>query len=68
MEIFSLSPGAGGKAYETYGGGGGGILEAGVGPQETENVGQGYGGGGVGGSNSQPGNPGLVLLEIKPKL
>ena len=44
---------------------GGGILVDNGGPQETEYDGQGYGGGG--GGNSYDGNPGLVLLEIKPK-
>ena len=66
MEIFSLSPGAGGKRDGRYGGGGGGILVDNSGPQETEYDGQGYGGGG-GGYHNNPG-PGLVLLEIKPKL
>ena len=47
-------------------GGGGGILEAGAGPQESKYDGQGYGGGG-GGMVGHRGNPGLVLLEIKPK-
>ena len=47
------------------GGGGGGILVDNAGPQKSEYDGQGYGGGG--GGNSYDGNPGLVLLEIKPK-
>ena len=44
------------------GGGGGGVLVDGSGPQQTEYDGQGYGGGK--GYSGHP-RPGLVLLEIK---
>ena len=64
LEHFSLSPGVGGLRNSRYGGGGGGVMVDGSGPQETVNDGQGYGGGG-GGHVVSPG-PGLVILEIKP--
>lgn len=65
LQQFSLTPGRGGQRNGRYGGGGGGIMVDGSGPQDTVYNGQGYGGGqGIHGGN--PG-PGLVLLEIKPK-
>ena len=49
-----------------FGGGGGGVLVDGAGPQATQYDGQGYGGG-RGFSGGSPG-PGLVILEIAAKL
>merc|ERR1712181_188601 len=75
LEQFTLSPGDGGKKHQQgnfhCGGGGGGIMVDGVGPQDKDWVGQGYGGG-QGGYNREsetPGSPrpGVVLLEIKKK-
>ena len=66
LQQFSLTPGRGGqRSYYGYGGGGGGIMVDGSGPQDTVYNGQGYGGG----QSRYSGNPGtgLVLLEIKPK-
>ena len=67
---FSLSPGAGGQRGSQYGGGGGGLMVDGAGPQKTVHDGQGYGGGGfnqyVTPGGGRPG-PGIVLLEIKIK-
>ena len=49
-----------------YGGGGGGVLVDGhEGPEYSDRRGQGYGGGGSGGSNETFGNPGLVLVEVE---
>ena len=64
LQQFSLTPGRGG--VHLFGGGGGGIMVDGSGPQASENAGQGYGGGGAYGGGDNPG-PGLVLLEMKPK-
>ena len=69
LQQFSLTPGVRGKEHapygDRYGGGGGGVLVDGTGPQETSGDGQGYGGGGGGYTNNM--GSGLVLLEIKPK-
>ena len=65
LQQFSLTPGRGGQKIGMYGGGGGGIMVDGSGPQDTVYIGQGYGGG-KGGYSGNPGT-GLVLLEIKPK-
>ena len=70
LQQFSLSPGVGGKVSGStnYGGGGGGVLVDGTGPQDTISAGEGYGGGGAGGVHGAPA-PGLLLLEIiKPKV
>ena len=64
LTSFSLTPGRGGMAAGVYGGGGGGVLVGGCGPQASEYDGQGYGGGGGRYGDSEPG---LVLLEIQPK-
>ena len=61
---FSLTPGLGGTKNAHYGGGGGGVMVDGEGPQYSVHDGQGYGGGGA--HLGTPGS-GLVLLEIKPK-
>ena len=71
---WTLTPGDGGSFVEdgwhSYsGGGGGGVLVDGEGPQETTGVrGQGYGGGGNGyyGVWYGEGLQGVVLLEIEP--
>ena len=60
LEQFTLTPGAGGVR-----GGGGGVLVNMDGPQDTDQSGQGYGGGGSI-PHGDPGD-GLVLLEIKMK-
>ena len=63
---WTLTPGAGGIHYEDgcYGGGGGGVMVDGAGPDTDQYTGQGFGGGGSGrGTN---GLEGLVLLEISP--
>merc|ERR1712227_710773 len=61
---WSLGPGAGGRQYSgvnfNYGGGGGGVLVNGAGPQGNIYQGAGYGGGGRNGA----GHPGLILVEI----
>ena len=61
----TLTPGAGGFVYDNimqiYGGGGGGVLVNGEGPEATDYQGQGYGGGGGFG----PGLQGVIVLEIK---
>ena len=61
---FSLTPGLGGQKNAHYGGGGGGVMVNGEGPQYSGHDGQGYGGGGA--HLGTPGS-GLVLLEIKHK-
>ena len=64
---WTLTPGVGGKtASSRFGGGGGGILVDGAGPQPINTVGQGYGGGasGYGGDPDRFGVPGLILMEI----
>ena len=67
LQQFSLTPGRGGQKIGIYGGGGGGIMVDGSGPQDKVYNGQGYGGGEGGyGGNGNP-EPGLVLLEIKSK-
>ena len=61
---WTLTPGAGGKYddFDTYGGGGGGVLVEGLGPAAFEVQGQGYGGGGGGLTN---GLQGVILLEVR---
>ena len=50
-----------------YGGGGGGVMVDGAGPDTNQFKGQGFGGGGGGnGYNGYNGLQGLVLLEISP--
>ena len=70
MNNFELTPGAGGKhasqynAY-FYGGGGGGILVNGEGPQMySDHQGQGYGGGGCQSLSNYGGLPGVILVEV----
>lgn len=66
MQQFSLSPGAGGKCQGSNGGGGGGVLVNGLGPNLTNpGIGEGYGGGSHAGRVSP--NSGIVLLEINRK-
>lgn len=63
LQNFSLTPGVGGKAQGSIGGGGGGVLVNGVGPNRAStNSGEGYGGGRY--YNSDTDGPGLVLMEI----
>ena len=57
---FEISPGQGGRNAGSYGGGGGGVLDNGQGP-DGGNRGQGYGGGGGGFSS---GHSGVVLIEV----
>ena len=71
FQSFQLSPGAGGQKHQTgWGGGGGGVLVDGSGPQNKTRDGQGYGGG-QGGCSYSPGETcgspakGVVLMEIK---
>ena len=63
---WTLTPGAGGKFqddfYDNFGGGGGGVMVDGAGPQANEFQGQGYGGGGDGGGLH--GLQGVILLEV----
>ena len=74
FKTWSLLPGAGAQSYPRsrgssihFGGGGGGVLVDGHdGPEYSDRRGQGYGGGGSGGSNETFGNPGLVLVEVEP--
>ena len=69
---FELSPGAGSKPFEDgqwyRGGGGGGVLVNGEGPEMFNmgnKAGKGYGGGGTMHSFSlMVGRPGLILLEV----
>ena len=69
LTSFTLSPGVGGLKhyYNTnhFGGGGGGVLVDGAGPQETQYDGQGFGGG-RGWAEGKPGS-GLVIVEVKGK-
>jgi len=70
MKNFVLTPGAGGKCYNRYGGGGGGVMVNGEGPQrESDNQGEGYGGGGAlhsrGGISVYDGLPGVILMEVE---
>ena len=64
FESLSLTPGDGGAVYDNilqiYGGGGGGVLVDGRGPEATEHQGQGFGGGGGHG----PGLQGVIVLEM----
>ena len=75
LDNFVLSPGAGGKydkSEDGYysGGGGGGVLVNGEGPQrDSDNQGEGYGGGANCHRNSDgdlmyDGLPGVILLEV----
>jgi len=62
FDAWTLSPGAGGKPYNTVdGGGGGGVLVDGAGPEADVYQGQGYGGGLGGGWYS--GLQGIILIE-----
>ena len=77
MDNFVLMPGAGGKYYYNftisnyrYGGGGGGVLVNGDGPQRYSDIqGEGYGGGGgphkVSGVWHYDGLPGVILMEVE---
>lgn len=61
---FVLTPGSGGD--HQCGGGGGGVLVNGMGPEFYTGMGEGYGGGGEGcGNNYGWGSPGAILMEIK---
>ena len=60
---FILSPGKAGTQYNSYGGGGGGILVNGEKPSGgNEHYGEGFGGGGWGINGA--GFPGCVLIEV----
>jgi len=66
LEHFQLTPGAAGTGNGSYGGGGGGLLVDGEGPQTFSSLfdGQGYGGGkSVAGDSA---HPGIVIIEVKP--
>ena len=61
---FVLTPGSGGR--HRCGGGGGGVLVNGEGPEHYSGSGEGYGGGGEGCNySSRYGSPGAILIEIK---
>jgi len=60
LQYYKLSPGAGGQHRGFYGGGGGGVLVDGAGPDGPIDNGQGYGGGGT----HDTGNSGVVILEF----
>ena len=75
MDSFILTPGVGGQYYvhssgNTYGGGGGGVLINGSGPEEWDTTqGQGYGGGGCyqdsqGNIEVNIGLRGVILIEM----
>jgi len=71
FDNFQLSAGAAGESsgfYGITGGGGGGILVDGKGPETSAmldiTAGEGYGGGGT---SLQWGKPGIVLLEVVPE-
>ena len=73
FNTWHLSPGEGGKFWagcsgDPCGGGGGGVLVGGVGPNATKYQGQGFGGGGSGSTSSQTGGTyglqGVILLEL----
>ena len=75
LKNWKLSPGEGGQGWvdptsdpaEPYrcGGGGGGVLINGHGPErESKAVGQGYGGGGANNGSWIHGLPGVILMEI----
>ena len=72
MDSFILTPGVGGQSYGADGGGGGGVLVDGTGPEEWDPTqGQGYGGGGAdftsqGNSGAESGLRGVILLEMVP--
>ena len=60
----SSSPGEGGEASGSYGGGGGGVLVNGEGPQMEDGADSlGFGGGGVG-DYSEKGRPGVVIVAF----
>ena len=68
FDTWTLSPGAGGEFYIGtgtlfYGGGGGGVMVSGVGPEASQYHGQGYGGGGNS-HEAREGLQGIILLEI----
>ena len=64
VDLFVLAPGAEGMGWgEQRGGGGGGVLIDGEGPEALKGGGEGYGGG-AGGKNSL-GLPGAVIVEYK---
>ena len=64
LDNFVLSPGDGGEPNGNFGGGGGGILVDNFGPDSSDYLGKGYGGGG---GYGRYGLSGVVLLEVKPK-
>ena len=62
---WTLAPGHGGQQRSYNGGGGGGITVDGAAPgRPSDQVGQGYGGGGSGDSSYGDGMPGVILLEF----
>merc|ERR1712110_10559 len=71
MDSFILTPGVGGQYHGSCGGGGGGVLVNGAGPDEWDTTqGQGYGGGGCyynsQGTIVDVGLRGVILLEMVP--
>ena len=74
FDYYVVTPGAGGEHYNISGwycgGGGGGVMVNGHGPEAGKHQGQGYGGGGYrhsrGGSDMNHGNPGVIIMEISP--
>ena len=65
MTHYQLSPGKGGENQGMFGGGGGGVLLDRIGPDTAslDGNGEGYGGGGVGGTTTS-GLPGCLIFEI----
>ena len=74
LNNWRLTPGYGGaecikvvSQLQHYGGGGGGVLVNGDGPQRDERTqGEGYGGGGGGCAFTKEGLPGVILIEVVP--
>jgi len=60
---FALTPGAGGVAVDSCGGGGGGVLINGAGPVAGRSRGQGYGAGG-GGCGDNSNLSGAIVIQI----
>ena len=67
LQHYQLTPGAGGETFYIMdynkGGGGGGVMINGQGPEAEKYYGQGYGGGGYFGAY---GLDGVIIVEISP--
>ena len=63
--LENTPPGQGGQPYNSYGGGGGGVLVGGNGPYRSGYQGAGYGGGGSGRAYwTSSGADGVILVEV----